>query len=80
MKKKEHDFNLTAFAVVQQAIGEAVPEPAKPALRGVKGRAQRGGLKGGVNRMAALSPEQRSELARMAAAKRWKKPPVETGS
>jgi hypothetical protein len=34
---------------------------------------RRGGLKGGKARMAALTPEQRTALARKAAAARWAK-------
>lgn len=36
-----------------------------------KGRA--GGIKGGVARASALSPEQRKEIAKRAAAARWRK-------
>lgn len=35
--------------------------------------ARRGGLKGGKARAEKLTPEQRSEIARVAAAARWKK-------
>lgn len=34
----------------------------------------KGGHKGGKARMAALKPEERKELARKAANKRWQKP------
>jgi hypothetical protein len=34
--------------------------------------ARKGGLKGGAARAKSLSPERRSEIARKAAAKRWK--------
>jgi len=34
-----------------------------------------GGLKGGVARAAALTPERRKEIAKAAAAKRWTKKP-----
>jgi len=34
----------------------------------------KGGQKGGKVRMAALKPEERKELARKAADKRWQKP------
>jgi hypothetical protein len=34
---------------------------------------RRGGLKGGSARAASMTPEQRSEIARKAAAKRWEK-------
>ncbi|HXA67024.1 MAG TPA: hypothetical protein VNV82_17835 [Bryobacteraceae bacterium] len=33
----------------------------------------KGGKKGGKSRMASLTPEQRKDLARKAAAARWKK-------
>ena len=35
--------------------------------------ARRGGLKGGKARAEKLTPEQRSEIARVAAAARWKR-------
>jgi hypothetical protein len=68
MPKK--DINQTAFDVVRQATGEvaAVPETVK-AKSGRKG-----GLKGGAARATALTTEQRSEIAKKAAAARWKKP------
>ena len=68
MPKK--DFTQIAFAVLQQAIGEA-PKPAAPTPRQQNSR--KGGLKGGVARMDGLTPEQRSELAKTAALIRWKK-------
>ena len=36
-------------------------------------RARSGGVKGGAARAAVLTPEQRSEIARVAASARWKK-------
>lgn len=36
-------------------------------------RGRKGGLKGGKARAKVLTPEQRSEIARIAAAARWKK-------
>jgi hypothetical protein len=64
------DFTQIAFAVVQQATGEVVkPEPTAKAKAGRKG-----GLKGGKVRAAALTPEQRSKIAKKAAAARWRKP------
>lgn len=53
------------------AISTGEIEDAREPVRAVSGR--KGGLKGGVTRMAQLTPEQRSELAKKAAAKRWKK-------
>lgn len=36
---------------------------------------KKGGKKGGKNRMAALTPKQRKDLAKKAAQARWAKPP-----
>lgn len=61
------DINETAFSVVQIATGEAErPVPTKAQETG-----REGGLKGGKSRAAKLTPEQRSEIAKKAAAKRW---------
>jgi len=38
-------------------------------------RGERGGKAGGKNRAAKLTPEQRAEIARIAATARWKKSP-----
>ena len=73
---KEHDPNVTAFNIVQQATGqiekEETPEPPKKNPAAVTlGRL--GGLKGGKARAEALSPKKRSEIAKRAAEKRWSK-------
>jgi hypothetical protein len=66
MPKK--DINETAFDVVRRATGE-LPEPVESA----KAKAGRkGGQKGGASRAEALTAEQRSEIARKAAAARWR--------
>lgn len=63
------DLNELAFSIVQQAIGEEErPAPTKAQETG-----REGGLKGGKSRAAKLTPEQRSEIAKKAAAKRWDK-------
>lgn len=61
--KKEHDFSVTAFRVVQEATGES---------RFAKSGRQ-GGLKGGHARAVKLSPERRREIAKKAAYIRWSK-------
>lgn len=72
-KKKEHDFAVTAFRVVQEATGETEPEE-KPAKEfDAKALGHKGGLKGGKARAEKLTPEKRSEIARIAANARWKK-------
>ena len=67
------DPNQHAFNIVQQALGE-IPKlepPKKNEAAVTLGRL--GGLKGGKARAAAMTPEQRAEIARTAALTRWKK-------
>lgn len=68
-KKKEHDFAITAFRVVQEATGQVEEEPKAEPDYVALGR--KGGLKGGKVRAEKLTPEQRSEIARKAAQARW---------
>ena len=68
-KKKEHDFGVTAFRVVQEATGQIEPKPTFD----FKALGRLGGLKGGKARAAKLTPEQRSGIARIAASARWRK-------
>lgn len=63
MPKKDH--NQIAHSILKEATAEK--NPAAVAL----GRL--GGLRGGKARAAKLTPEQRKEIARKAAKKRWKK-------
>ncbi|MFC2018565.1 hypothetical protein ACFLU4_01240 [Chloroflexota bacterium] len=72
-KKKEHDFAVTAFRVVQEATDQTEQEE-KP-VKGFDAKAlgRKGGLKGGRARAEKLTPEQRSEIAKLAARARWKK-------
>lgn len=64
------DFTQVAFNVVQQATGEVEPTPE---LTGKKADSSKGGKKGGKARAEALTPEERSEIAKKAAEKRWSK-------
>ena len=68
-KKKEHDFSVTAFRVVQEATGQVEPKPTID----FKALGHLGGLKGGKARAAKLTPERRAEIARKAAMARWGK-------
>jgi len=68
-KKREHDFSVKAFRVVQEATGQIEPKPAID----FKALGHLGGLKGGVARAARLTPERRVEIARKAAQARWGK-------
>lgn len=67
MPKK--DFTQVAFDVVQQATGERP----KPVTTPRQENSRKGGLKGGAKRMAELSDQERSELAKKAAKARWQK-------
>jgi len=77
-KKKDYDFSVTAFHVVQEATEntESEPIPNDWQLTGGKNPAavalgRLGGKKGGKARAEKLTPEQRKEIAKKAAAKRW---------
>lgn len=73
-KNPRKDFTQIAFAVMQKATGEVAPEPdslQKNQAAVALGRL--GGIKGGKARKDALSKERRSQIAKTAAAARWKK-------
>lgn len=70
-KKKEHDFSITAFRVMQQATGKIEPKP-KP-TPDFKALGRLGGLKGGRVRAARLTSARRIEIAKKAARARWGK-------
>lgn len=60
-------MNQTAFAVVQQATGETETLP--ESVKAESGR--KGGKRGGTARAKVLTAQQRSAIAKKAAAKRW---------
>jgi hypothetical protein len=79
-KKRDSDFAVTAFRVVQEATGQIESEhkQAEPEL--VEGKnphavalGHLGGLKGGKARASKLTPEQRKEIAKKGAQARWEK-------
>lgn len=72
----DRDFAVTAFRVVEQAIGEHMdgtpledPDAGKNPAAVALGRL--GGAKGGKARAAKLSPETRKAIAKKAAHTRW---------
>ncbi|MFY9925889.1 MAG: hypothetical protein WAK51_15525 [Opitutaceae bacterium] len=69
------DMNQIAARVVAKAThGEFVPVPAeRPKNRAAVSLGRRGGRVGGPARAAALTPEQRSEIAKKGAEVRWGK-------
>jgi len=74
-KKKDHDFSVNAFRVVQEATKEPEPEQPKPEGKNPNAVAlgRLGGLKGGKARASKLTPEQRKDIAKKAADVRWRK-------
>lgn len=70
---KKRDLNKLAKSIVDEATAEDkqedVSEGGKNPAAVALGRL--GGLKGGKARAKKLTPEQRSEIARKAAQKRW---------
>ena len=77
--KRPRDPNQLAKMIVDLATGEAeeaiAPEPIPAATKdpAAVSLGRRGGLKGGRARAANMTPEQRAEIARKAAAARWSK-------
>ena len=67
--KRPRDANQLAKFIVDVATGEEEDQEPTEKAEGQR----RGGLKGGKARARALTPEQRSEIARLAAEARWKK-------
>ena len=79
-KKRDHDFAVTAFNVVQKATGQVEQEAEQTEPELVDGKnphavalGRMGGLKGGKARLEKLTPEQRKEIAQKAARARWSK-------
>jgi len=70
--KRPRDPNQLAKLIVGIASGEVKEDKPSP-LTPAQEFARSGGLKGGTARRAALTPEQRQEIAKKAAAKRWAK-------
>ena len=67
--KRPRDANQLAKMIVDLSTGEIEEKP--ESVKAQSGR--KGGLKGGTARAAALTPEQRSAIAKRAAEKRWLK-------
>jgi hypothetical protein len=70
-RKRPTDLNALAASIVDDAVTEnkASADDGKDPAAVSLGR--RGGLKGGKARAAKLTSEQRSEIAKKAAAARW---------
>jgi hypothetical protein len=77
-RSKDRDFAVTAFRVVEAAIGEHMDGEPLEHIKDEKNPAavalgRRGGMKGGKARAEKLTPEERRRIAKKAAAARWKK-------
>ena len=67
--KRPRDTNQLAKMIVDLSTGDET----EPEMSVKQKAGQLGGLKGGKARAEALTPEQRKEIARRAAQKRWKR-------
>lgn len=78
-KRSSKDINQIAANIVEEATGEEQRNnQQETATNGGKNPAavelgRLGGLKGGKARAAKLTPEQRKDIAQIAATARWKK-------
>ena len=73
--KRPRDFSQRALQIVQEST-EQIPKPADPDAGkdpAAVALGQRGGVKGGPARAAALSAKARTRIAKAGAAARWKK-------
>lgn len=71
MSKRPRDVNQLAKAILDIATGEAEDSVSeRKRVSNPKGSA--GGLKGGIARSKSMSAERRTDVAKKAAAVRWK--------
>lgn len=71
-QRRPADVNKNAVLIARIATGEAADDAPTPESKGKNPAAVALGRKGGAARAAALTKKRRSEIARQAAAKRWK--------
>lgn len=72
-KKRPRDISQLAKAIVDEATGQAEPEPESAKNPHAVELGRLGGRKGGKARAAKLSKKRRREIAREAARVRWAK-------
>src|SRR5437870_528775 len=72
MPKRPRDPNQLAKLVVDIATGESQDQVSE-SERKAKHKRRAGGLKGGKSRAESLTPQEREDIARLAARTRWKK-------
>lgn len=74
---KPTDLNKLAASIVEEATSEEpqeAPDPDEGKNPAAVELGRKGGLKGGKARAKKLTAKQRSEIAKKAAAARWRKP------
>ncbi len=70
--RRPRDANELAAQIVAEAVGDEPPfDPYEGKNPAAVELGRKGGQKGGKARAAKMSPEERSEAARKAAAARW---------
>lgn len=69
---KPRDINKLAASIVDDATSDEPTDPDEGKDPNAVALGRKGGLKGGKARAAALSAEQRREIAKKAARQRWK--------
>jgi hypothetical protein len=72
--KRPRDLNQLASSIVDAATGNEPEHPEDTRNPAAVALGKLGGLKGGKARAEKLTPEQRREIAKKAAATRWGKP------
>ena len=72
MAKRPRDPNQLAKQIVDIATGEA-EDTVSTSKKSAKRKGRPGGLVGGKSRARTLTPDERHEIARLAARARWKK-------
>ena len=70
-KKRPRDTNQLAWAVVQEATGQAPPEPEDTRNPAAVALSKLGASKGGKARAKKLSKAKRTAIAKKAARARW---------
>jgi hypothetical protein len=73
MKKRPRDFSQAAKLVIDIASGQVEDREPTPEEQGKDPAAAALGRRGGKARAAKLSAKKRAEIARKAAASRWRK-------
>ena len=72
-KKRPRDMNQLAYQIVQEATGQAPPEPPDTRNPAAVALSKLGASKGGKARAKKLGAKRRAEIAKKAAQARWNK-------